>query len=1823
MAPVIELAGYQVLETIHDGAVSSVHRARGPEGEVVLKALSAAYPTPVQLEAYQSEFEILSRLTSTGVPRTYGLREVGNGRVLILESVPWMTLRSALHGKPMAVKPFLDFARQIVRILGEVHAAGVIHKDVNPDNILYDPTSGGVRLIDFDIATILSSEHTDAGEVTQLRGSLPYVSPEQTGRMNRPLDSRSDLYSLGATFYEVLTGHQPFESDHPMGVLHGHLARTPRPLTEFAPMPPVLSAIVLRLLAKHAGDRYQTCSGLLRDLEECDRQLRETYTVAEFPLGKHDRSDRFELPARLYGRDAELRTLLDRFERVCTGETAALLVAGYSGIGKSSLINAVHRPLVRERGRFVEGKFDIYRRDKPLSALVQACRALVVQILVEGDVEHWKRDLELALAGNVGVIAKEVPELLHVFGAIEPPADVGAIEARNRLHFAFQRFVSTFARRQSPLVIFIDDLQWADQASLDLIRAILTNPESQYLYFLGCYRENEVGVNHPLLAAFAAVEQVHPVDRVTLPPLGRDDLRQLVVDALDASPDEGTRLAEILLAKTAGNPFFVGEFLRELHRTGLFVRDDDRGEWVWDARKILEQQPTENVSQLLAERLGRMPDATRELLTVAACLGSSCEEATLMALVGLDVRELQTRLGPAIAEGVLQRTSGTTGRAARYRFAHDRVHHAAYELIPEAGRPALHLRIGRLLLEQFHGDDRDARLFDIVDHMNAGRAGIATAAGRRELAELNLEAGRRATASAAFEPALRCISIGMELVGDTAWDADPDLVRQLWLERGELEFLNGNHEASGRYLTDYIEHARSPIEAMAAYAIRIASHNARGLFVDSIGISIEALKRLGIELPTDPDEIGRQTGAELGVIKQRLAERSIESLIDLPAMQDPTQIAAMRILVFMTSTAYIGYPSIYPLIVAKQITLSIEHGNSPHSSVAYSSYAVLNAPGGLGDLDTSYRFGQLALAMLDREGSSENTTNINFVFGTFVNHWRNHLSTSLPYLATACAASLEMGDFEYVRYSATFEAFYAVLLWHDLAEVRAACDRRRLMLQKVRLAPASGAFMLARQIALTVSGETDPERLSGPDFDETSAHAEWLKHNDFLSLSCLAISRLLIAGLYRRPDAIELVDQAKPFIVANTGMFLLAEYHFASALAFTHAARTSADASGHLARARESLALLEAWDAKAPVNFRHRVLLVQAEIAALAPEAAGHGVADVIRLYEQAGMAARTHGFLLHEGIAYERAADFCDTIGLDRFAGSFLDDAIYAFDRLGARPKADLLRRRRGEAPRDVTPHATVRGTMPFGTLRGFEPESFLRAGQAIAREIRMDALLAELMTIVVETAGAERGALIRVGPTGPRVSAMRDADATAIQRTDTPIEQSGWISAGVVRFALRTMEPVVLRDATHDGAFQNDPVIRASAARSVLCIPLVHQGHVENLLYLTNNLSTGAFTQDRIEGLSLLTGQIAVSLKNAELYEQLEERIAERTAQLDLRNRFIRQAFGRYLSDDVASALLESPEGLTLGGERREVTILMADLRGFTPLTDRLPPEQIVSIVNNFLGAMTEIIFRYQGTVNEFIGDAILAIFGAPLKLGDHAERAVACAVEMQTAMRHVNLMNRKLGLPAVEMGVSLHTGEVVVGNVGSEKRAKYGVVGRAVNVAARIESYTVGGQILASEPTLSRVPSPVATAGEFMIHPKGISEPLKVLVVAGIGGRYDLSVPVGSAELKPLQPPVRVEIEILGEDHAGSGWHEASLVALSSSAATLQTGMPVDRFANLRVRLPVDGTDTICIFAKVASDDGNGNFSIRFTSVSPEAQDWLDWIRRGETATHADYP
>ncbi len=1813
--------GYQITQTLSQGDVTSIHRAKGPEGEVVLKWLDAPYPTFDQLAMLRNEHDIMSRVDHPGVLRSKGLHEVGNGLVLVLENVAGGPVGDAFGGNAVPIKEFFTIAIQIADALKAVHGAGIIHKDLNPQNILFDQLNQQIKIIDFGIATTIPSQRPSARGVDLMQGTIAYMSPEQTGRINRAIDDRTDMYSLGATFYALLTGRPPFESDDPLDVIHGHLARVPQKPSEHVGMPDILSQIVMKLLSKDAEDRYQTAAGLLHDLETCERQLRETYSVNNFELATKDHSARSQMPERVYGRDTEIRLLQDGFNRVSTGTCEVFLVAGTSGVGKSLLVKEVQRPLIEGNGSFVEGKFDQYQRETPYSALVDAFEDLIKQLIVKDDVARWKRRLTASLGANLGVITDMIPGLTAIVGDVPPVPEVGAVEARNRLTLAFQQFVWVLANRDHPVVLFIDDLQWADQASLDLLQNILTDTQGQYFYLIGCYRDNEVGADHPMVATFEAIQPVNRVERLTLQPLGENTIREILLDTFVARSDGANQLAEILMKKTDGNPFFLNEFLRTLHESGHLVFDEDLGEWTWNAALIAAMETTDNVSDLTAARLERLPGETMNILRLAACVGTHSSEDQLAAKLDLDRMELRRRLEPALREGVMLLAEDASVGQSRFSFSHDRVRHAAYSKMTQGEQWEMHLRIGRHLLETLPEDEKARRLFDIADQLNTGREGIYDRDEQRALARLNLDACRRAKSAAAFGTALKHIQVAMELMGDNVWERHPDIAKDLYLERGECEFLNGHFEEADKHLLFLIENATDPMDAHAAYNVLIAATNARGQFAKSIAIGIEALDKLGITFLKGNDEIGQAIGAELGQIQQHLQEMEIDSLIDLPEMTDPKLAAAIQLLVSMTSTSFIGGPELYPLIVAKQINLSIEHGNAPASSIAYSSYGVLNSPGGLSDIDTSYAFGDLALRMSDRQAIRENAVNVDFVFGTFISHWRNHLAESVTYLARAFAAALEAGNFEYVRYTATFEAFYNVLQWNDLSSAQASTAKRLDTLSKIRLNDSSGAFRLANQLALTLTGaegsDADPYQMVGPDFDEHAAEAEWKQGNDFLSLSCLYVSRIIISNLYRRDaETLELIEAAKPFLVASTGTFLLAEFTFCRALALTatYAASDEATKAAHLEQLNEDMATLTVWAEKSPQNFEHRVLILQAEMGALGIGETEQGFEQTIKLYEQAGKRAREGGFLLHEGIAYERAAAFCEGMDLERLATSFLQDSVYAFDRMSAAPKADMLRARL-DGPAATTRRRTTMDRTVLATHSqrlDLERESFFRASQAISGAIRMEDLLGELIKILIESAGAERCAVIKVEDEELTVVAQSSSADSPVQIGDEPLDGIDWLHGPVVRYAPQTRAPVVLDDAQAEGRFKDVPGVKTMRSRSILCLPIMERGKIKHLMYLSNDLSAGAFTAGRVESVNLLSGQVATSMANAELYESLEDKVAERTNQLEARNQFIRKEFGRYMSDEVAENLLDDPKGLTAGGEQRNVTILMADLRGFTAMADRMEARAVVRVINNFLSEMTKVIQRHNGTINDFIGDAILAIFGAPDEREDDAERAMACAIDMQIAMDAVNERNVKFGLPRVSMGVGLHTGQVVVGNLGSEDRVKFGVIGQTVNLASRVESYTVGGQVLASQATLkAAVDADVVTGRDITIHPKGSPEPLNIVEVTAVKGRYDLTLPDAGGEMVAVTETFDVTYTEIDGKVASGGPNYAKLLSVSAQGgAVLQVTEPLTLFSNLRVGLsggslaaPVQN-----LYAKVLAEVEPQKYEVRFTSISEELTDLL---------------
>ncbi|MDM8540104.1 serine/threonine-protein kinase PknK [Desulfococcaceae bacterium HSG9] len=813
----LKIPGYTIQSQIYESACSLVYRARRDKDDlpVILKLLKEDYPTPEEIIRYRQEYDITRNLKdATGVIGVYGLENYQKTFLMILEDFDAESLSNLMKTGKTAPDDFLEIGIRIAAVLGEIHKADIIHKDINPSNIVMNPETGEIKIIDFGISTTLSRENPAVKNPNVLEGTLAYISPEQTGRMNRSLDYRTDLYSLGATFYELLTGSPPFVTDDAMKLVHSHIAKIPAsPCEKDRKIPESLSAIVMKLLAKNAEDRYQSAWGLKADLEECLNQLRQSRTIAEFPLARRDIADRFQVPQKLYGCEREIDTLLEAFDRVSRGAAEMMLVAGYSGIGKTVLVKEINKPVTRQRGYFISGKFDQLHK-RPYSALIQAFKELITQLLTETDeqLNRWKEKLLATLGPNGQVMIDVLPELELVIGPQPDAAKLPPEQERNRFNLVFQNFINVFTQPEHPLVIFIDDLQWIDSASLNLIK-MNTTPDRQYLLFIGAYRDNEVSDAHPLMLTLNEIRKTGAiVNQIAITPLNLSHINLFIAGALKCTPERAEPLAELVLAKTDGNPFFMGEFLKTLYMEDLLEFDYEKGRWQWDYELIQVKDITANVVTLMAERIQRFKKETQQVLRLAACIGNKFDLEKLAIIYEKPQNTAATHLNEAVAEGLVienRNLKSDTGKSERdiqnpdfkfeissfqYKFAHDRIQQAAYSLIPESERPAIHLKIGRLMLKNTPSGERELNIIETVDQLNLGRSLIHRQSERDELAELNLTAGKTAKASAAYEQASMYLITGKDQLAEDSWQHHYNLTLEMYVEAAEAAYLNGDYE---------------------------------------------------------------------------------------------------------------------------------------------------------------------------------------------------------------------------------------------------------------------------------------------------------------------------------------------------------------------------------------------------------------------------------------------------------------------------------------------------------------------------------------------------------------------------------------------------------------------------------------------------------------------------------------------------------------------------------------------------------------------------------------------------------------------------------------------------------------------------------------------------------------------------------------------------------------------------------------------------------------------------------------------------------------------
>ncbi|MFQ5571166.1 MAG: AAA family ATPase, partial [Rhodothermales bacterium] len=1492
----LSLPDYVIIEQIHKGTRSHLFRARhlSDESTVVIKIHATEFPRIDDLNRFRHEYAVGKDISSDHVVTYCGLELYDHRLALVLEDVDGVPLADLTPEGGLEVFLFLQIALQLAQGLGTIHRLNVIHKDIHPRNILFNPNTSKIKIIDFGIASRGHKETPATVYPNRLEGRLAYISPEQTGRMNRVLDYRTDYYSLGITLYELLTGRLPFEARDPMELVHSHIAKTPTaPDQRDERIPRAVSGIIMKLLEKNAEDRYLSSEGLVADLERCLHELETGDGISDFAPGASDFSPTFRIPQKLYGRKRELQVLSQTLERAGGGDAEMLLVTGYSGIGKSALVNEIQKPTSSTWTYFTFGKYDQLNRNVAYSAITQAFRGLVRQILGESEqrIAHWKRQLSTALGINSQVIVDVVPEIELIIGEQEPVQELGPAETQNRFHQVFQQFVRVFAHADHPLALFLDDLQWADPASLNLISHLLVEKTVKHLLLIGAYRDNEVDATHPLALALKSYKQNGAViHEIHLKPLDLAHLTSFIADTLHCSLRRARPLARMIRQKTRGNPFFVNQFLKTLYQDKLLVfslpsQGEAPGRWEWDIAEIEATTITDNVVDLMVKKIKTLPPQTQKALRLAACVGNYFDLDTLSIVHEKTAVHTMEDILPAVREELIlpMSESNTERQSRQYKFLHDRVQQAAYTLIPDDKKHRIHLNIGRLLLKDTPEETLDDKLFSIVNHLNIGRRFVTEADERLRLATLNLRAGNKAKESTAYQAAIGYLDAALDLLPEDTWHTQYALTYEIHVGKAECAYLATNFDDTLRLFEIITTHARSKLELARIYILIIVLYTNLGEMAQAVDYGRKAVALFGVEFPRDSRRIQQAVTTRTARIQRILAEKSIENLVGLPEMTDPEKKALLDILVKCVPPSYQTQPGLVRLIITTMVETSLEYGNTSFSAYGYDMYAIL-----VGELleeyGQAYRLGQVAMQLVNAFNDIALKGAVYFVFANFVSHWGSPLRESLDIFIQGFNASIEGGDHIHTGYCASRFVVYSIfqgerldlLLKEGTHYADFLVDKKDLTCSQMVLAGLQVIRVLRGKTASTTS-------LDGPDFSEP--YFEETFQDNLFSLSHFYVLKGMLAYLFGHLEqALQQIERAGDVMHGTVGSTVEVEYNFYHSLVLCRhpAPAGRANQEKISQQIQYNQRKLRVWADCCPANYRHKYLLIEAEIARLL----GNDL-DAQDLYDQAVESARNSNFLHIEALANELAARYWLDKGKGKIAGVYLREAHYGYSLWGATAKAahlertylrpfsqtlaDLVSSDLFAAPATTTLSAPRDAFLDFTTVT--------KAAQAISEEIVLEKLLQKLMRIVIENAGAQKGILILQRDDQLLIEAIARADSSEVDVLQSILlDECLELAQSVVHYAVRTRENLVLRDAVEADLFNEDPYIVTHRPRSILCTPIHHKDTILGILYLENNLAPDAFTEDRIEVMHVLLAQAAISLENAFLYEDLQREITER---------------------------------------------------------------------------------------------------------------------------------------------------------------------------------------------------------------------------------------------------------------------------------------------------------------------------------------------------------
>ncbi|MBE9205251.1 AAA family ATPase [Nostoc sp. LEGE 06077] len=1530
----VTILGYQLTEQLYAGSRTVVYRGirQADQQPVVIKLLNREYPTFSELLQFHNQYTITKNLNFPGIVCPLSLEVYRNGYALVMADFGGISLREYLKNQQLTVQEFLIIALQMCDILNYLYQNRVIHKDIKPANILINPQTHEIKLIDFSIASLLPKETQTLINPNILEGTLAYLSPEQTGRMNRGIDYRSDFYSLGVTFFELLTGELPFNCEDSMELVHCHIAKMPASVNSkqltvnSEQISQVLDNMIQKLMAKNAEDRYQSALGLKHDLEICLSQLKATGRIVNFEIGEWDICDRFIIPEKLYGRETEVQQILAAFARIADiqdspdSRSELVLVTGFSGIGKTAVVNEVHKPIVKQRSYFIKGKFDQFNRNIPFSAFVQAFGDLIRQLLTESDrqLQKWQAKILQVLGENGQVIIDVIPELEKIIGKQPPVQELLGTAAQHRFNLLLQNFIQIFATKAHPLVIFLDDLQWADSGSLQLIKSLIIHSDSGYLLLIGAYRDNEVFPGHPLMLTLDEIVRIQgKINSINLQPLSELTLNQLVADTLGCTAELSLPLSHLVYQKTQGNPFFSTQFLKGLHQDGLIYFNFAQGYWQCDIAQINQRSLTDDVVEFMALQLQRLPSSTQKVLQLAACIGNHFDLKTLGVVCQQSARETAADLWNALQAGLIlpqsevykfyvdqenQNLTDKNEQFVTYKFLHDRVQQAAYSLIPEQQKQATHLQIGRLLLQDSADEQQEEHLFEIVSQLNLGQSLITDIAEKLLLAEYNFKASQKALVATAYTSALEYATSGLELLGQSAWDDQYSLTLNLHNLATEAAYLQGNLEVMEQYATKIQQQAQTLTDTIKIAEVKLEAYTNQGQFIFAIEMALDVLSQLGIHLPKQP--VPEEIPAAFQAIALQLNGRSPSELLNLPQMIDPGVLAAMRILVKVGAATYACKPELFPLVTLKQVELSIQYGNANTSVVGYVGYGLLLC-GILEDFSTGYEFGQLALQLCDRLNEKEFYGRTLVLAHFYITFCTNHAQETLAPLKQAYQCSLEGGDLVFAGFGGFTYCLHSYLTGQPLNELIQDINIYSHGIQQISQQTALNFTKSCQQTVLNLLGQVNnPVVLTGAAMDEANMLETLHQSGDQSGLWFLLINKLCLCFWFGEySQTLDIAQQAKQYVGGGAGTFNVPLFYFYESLALL---ATSGDSEIITA----NLEILHKRALYAPMNFQHKYDLVKAEQHRVLGQKT-----EALELYDRAVAGAKANGYIQEEALANELAAKFYLDWGKATVAQAYMQQAYYCYAHWGAKAKTDdleakyphllsaiLQQRQLNLSPQETISTATIAtytsqtsssNSTSFSTNLDFG--AILKASRALLSAIKLEELITNLMQVLLQNSGAQKIALILPEKADWTVAAVATVENLAQPVfSPHPLDRSTDVPIKMIYAVKHTLQPIIIHDMTKEYNWEADSYIQQYLPKSTVCTPIVNQGKLIGVLYLENSLTTEVFTSERIEILDLICTQAAISLENARLYrdsqnyaQQLEQSLAQQQAsQVQFRN-------------------------------------------------------------------------------------------------------------------------------------------------------------------------------------------------------------------------------------------------------------------------------------------------------------------------------------------------